>query len=337
MTIPGDTDNAHLRQLLADQNARLYSAARDRDALLAGAHAVVRAAGSEVAEPWTPECDLDSQALHEALGALARAVDSTADPKPGPAPDPDELGRIVREEWVAWAKRQPNNFQHWLAAWEDYPEASRDLARRTGERLFAVGAAWASAPGLLREELEELLEVVAKAVPSSLPAAPSDLLPRVRSVAVALDDLRKDREANEATIRELRETNAHLSRRAEEAEGQVRAMREAATLPDGRTLGGLVREKILDTGAAVYGATGQRFNEACEDAARAVAQAVTLGAGGEAAEVVRLLREDVETALHHRRAVDLGGQTAGRGGPFGRCPQTALFELARRLGVEVSS
>jgi hypothetical protein len=51
----------------------------------------------------------------------------------------EELGRAVREEWIAWAKEQPAPKTSWLVPWEDLPEADREVDRRIGERLYSRG------------------------------------------------------------------------------------------------------------------------------------------------------------------------------------------------------
>jgi hypothetical protein len=49
--------------------------------------------------------------------------------------DREALGRLVRDEWIAWAKEQPNPKRSWLLPWEELPEPDREVDRRIGERL----------------------------------------------------------------------------------------------------------------------------------------------------------------------------------------------------------
>jgi hypothetical protein len=57
-----------------------------------------------------------------------------------PPEDYDMLGRLVREEWVRWAREQPNPKPSWLVPWEDLSEPDREVDRRIGRRLAHVGA-----------------------------------------------------------------------------------------------------------------------------------------------------------------------------------------------------
>lgn len=67
------------------------------------------------------------------------------DAAPQPAPEPvacdrEFLGRIVRMEWVAWAKEQPSPKSSWLLPWEELTESEREVDRRIGERLWRMFA-----------------------------------------------------------------------------------------------------------------------------------------------------------------------------------------------------
>lgn len=53
--------------------------------------------------------------------------------------DREYLGKIVREEWIKWAKEQPLVKPSWLAPWEELAEPDREVDRRIGERLFGMG------------------------------------------------------------------------------------------------------------------------------------------------------------------------------------------------------
>lgn len=52
----------------------------------------------------------------------------------------EELGKAVREEWIAWAKEQPNPKPSWLVQWEGLSEQDKEVDRRIGARLFNAGA-----------------------------------------------------------------------------------------------------------------------------------------------------------------------------------------------------
>lgn len=78
------------------------------------------------------------------------------------------LGRLVREEWVAWAKSQPSPKPSWLLPWEDLSEADREVDRRIGERLFDLGLDCARAMCEQRAENERIYDSMrgeARAVP----------------------------------------------------------------------------------------------------------------------------------------------------------------------------
>lgn len=53
----------------------------------------------------------------------------------------EELGRIVREVWVEWAKEQQSPKPSWLVPWEGLGEPDKEVDRRIGERLAAEGNA----------------------------------------------------------------------------------------------------------------------------------------------------------------------------------------------------
>jgi hypothetical protein len=56
-----------------------------------------------------------------------------------PRPSDDELGRQVRDEWVAWAREQPDPKPSWLVPWDDLAERDKDADRRIGRALFNTG------------------------------------------------------------------------------------------------------------------------------------------------------------------------------------------------------
>lgn len=51
----------------------------------------------------------------------------------------ERLGRLVREEWIAWAKEQSNPKPSWLVPWDGLSEPDKEVDRRIGERLFREG------------------------------------------------------------------------------------------------------------------------------------------------------------------------------------------------------
>jgi hypothetical protein len=53
----------------------------------------------------------------------------------------NDLGRMVREEWIAWATEQADiaEHPHWLTSWDELPERDKEVDRRIGERLYNAG------------------------------------------------------------------------------------------------------------------------------------------------------------------------------------------------------
>lgn len=51
---------------------------------------------------------------------------------------PDDLGRIVRETWVQWAREQPGAKPSWLVPWADLDEGQREVDRRIGAAVAAA-------------------------------------------------------------------------------------------------------------------------------------------------------------------------------------------------------
>lgn len=49
------------------------------------------------------------------------------------------LGRLVRKEWIKWAREQPSPKASWLVPWEGLSEPDKEVDRRIGERLYSVG------------------------------------------------------------------------------------------------------------------------------------------------------------------------------------------------------
>jgi len=85
---------------------------------------------SETAVAWTALCG-------EGRAAVARFARLLA----AGGIDREALGREVRAAWVAWALEQPSPKASWLVPWEGLDEPDREVDRRIGERLFAMGAA----------------------------------------------------------------------------------------------------------------------------------------------------------------------------------------------------
>lgn len=53
-------------------------------------------------------------------------------------PDREDLGRLVRETWVEFAREQDDPKPSHLAGWNDLDEANREVDRRIGERVAAA-------------------------------------------------------------------------------------------------------------------------------------------------------------------------------------------------------
>ncbi len=47
----------------------------------------------------------------------------------------EELGKIVRAEWIRWAEQQPDAKPGWLLPWDDMTERDREADRRIGEAV----------------------------------------------------------------------------------------------------------------------------------------------------------------------------------------------------------
>lgn len=56
-------------------------------------------------------------------------------------PSRDDLGRLVRDEWIAWAREQPRPKASWLVPWGGLSEPDKEVDRRIGERLYGAGLA----------------------------------------------------------------------------------------------------------------------------------------------------------------------------------------------------
>jgi hypothetical protein len=59
-----------------------------------------------------------------------------------PVPSPEDLGRAVRDEWVAWARQQPDAKPSWLVDWDDIDdEVQREVDKRIAQALYTWGRA----------------------------------------------------------------------------------------------------------------------------------------------------------------------------------------------------
>lgn len=57
------------------------------------------------------------------------------------------LGRLVRREWVKWAKEQPNAKSSWLLSWTELSESEREVDRRIGYACKIFLTTWQSGSG----------------------------------------------------------------------------------------------------------------------------------------------------------------------------------------------
>jgi hypothetical protein len=57
------------------------------------------------------------------------------------ASDREFLGRMVRDIWIEWAKKQPAPKPSWLKPWEDLSEPDREVDRLIGEGIAAYATA----------------------------------------------------------------------------------------------------------------------------------------------------------------------------------------------------
>jgi len=54
------------------------------------------------------------------------------------ADEREQLGRLVRETWVAWAGEQPDPKPSWLAGWDELDDGQREADMRIGEAVAAA-------------------------------------------------------------------------------------------------------------------------------------------------------------------------------------------------------
>jgi len=52
----------------------------------------------------------------------------------------ENLGKKVREEWILWAKEQPNPKPSWLVEWDALSEPDKEVDRRIGVAIYAMAA-----------------------------------------------------------------------------------------------------------------------------------------------------------------------------------------------------
>jgi hypothetical protein len=63
---------------------------------------------------------------------------------------------MVRDEWIAWAREQPNPKPSWLTPWEELTEPEREVDRRIGVRV--ADAASKDVAERMGEEFNKLVE-----------------------------------------------------------------------------------------------------------------------------------------------------------------------------------
>jgi len=51
----------------------------------------------------------------------------------------EELGRVVRQTWIAWAQEQPHPKPGWLLPYDDLSPADQEADMAIGEELFCRG------------------------------------------------------------------------------------------------------------------------------------------------------------------------------------------------------
>lgn len=64
----------------------------------------------------------------------------------------DELGKIVRDAWIEWAKQQPNPKTSWLVPYEELEEPDKEADRMIAEAVLAAmeprwSREWPKEPG----------------------------------------------------------------------------------------------------------------------------------------------------------------------------------------------
>ncbi len=54
----------------------------------------------------------------------------------------EQLGRLVREQWVRWATEHPEPKPSWLLSYEQLSESDKEADRRIGEELLKTFLKW---------------------------------------------------------------------------------------------------------------------------------------------------------------------------------------------------
>lgn len=160
------------------------------------AHELLRAeidallAGAPVVESRRPTEDVKA--------TLLSAVRTAHDGEQGRR---DHLGRIVREEWIKWAREQPSPKPSWLVPWEGLSEPDKEVDRRIGARLYSIGVLSTAgepqiAPTAYHPEIEAAIDGVVSATKGVGPS------PFERAVVRLLGMLSKHREGLRAPLTE---------------------------------------------------------------------------------------------------------------------------------------
>lgn len=53
----------------------------------------------------------------------------------------EDLGRLVRETWIAWAREQTDPKPSWLTGWDELDDGQREVDRRIGAAVAAQATA----------------------------------------------------------------------------------------------------------------------------------------------------------------------------------------------------
>lgn len=119
--------------------AALLALADDFDARARSSRAVVRDDASVV---W----EMAAKMARDAAGEERQASSSAAAHRASR----EDLGRVVREAWIAWARRQPNPKPSWLVPWGSLPAPDREVDMLIGEAVREHVVR--TLAGVLREE-----------------------------------------------------------------------------------------------------------------------------------------------------------------------------------------
>jgi hypothetical protein len=113
------------------------------EADLARAEAALRRVQALAFMPTGSASREESILVRAEIQAIARAAlaSETGEVVPGSRAHRDQLGRIVRETWVAWAREQPAPKPSWLVPWDDLAEPDREVDRRIGEAVLSAAEA----------------------------------------------------------------------------------------------------------------------------------------------------------------------------------------------------